>query len=76
MLDKVEVLDVWCDACTGQVWNNMDIIFLEQLSDAEAQIHNVAPKLRRLTLSQNPSMATHTWKQTHMGGIVMGGAKT
>ena len=55
LADSVEVLNIWCDGCTGQVWNNIIILFLEQVADPNSFLHHMlAPNMKWLTLSRNP----------------------
>ena len=65
--DSVKVLDIWCDGCTRQVWNNVFILFLEQVADPNSFLHHtLAPNMKWLTLSRNS--LGHTYMETDMDG--------
>ena len=48
--DKIEVLDIWSDGTASQAWNNIFMLFLEQIADSDSIYHKVLPNLKHLTL--------------------------
>ena len=62
----VKGLDIWCDGCTHQCWNNYTAMFFEMLLDNNSPLHEEAPNLVCITLWRNPR--GHTYMETHMQG--------
>ena len=60
--DIIKILDVWSDGKASQVWNNIAMLFLEQVTDPNSIFHKALPKLKWLT--QKPS-----WAHRHGNGL-------